>query len=134
MPYRGQCLVHRAQVLQARGWDGAGRGGAGALACPTPHPALGLALYQQGELHRLRGELDDAERAYRAAGRRGREPAPGFALLRLAQGDVAAAVAAVRRHLRGEPGPDRPGGCRAAAVEVQLATGDMAAAAGAAGS
>ena len=30
-----------------------------------PHPALGLAHYQQGELHRLRGAFDEAEAAYR---------------------------------------------------------------------
>ena len=42
--------------------------------------------YRQGELLRLQGELADAERAYREASRRGCEPQPGLALLRLAQG------------------------------------------------
>ena len=132
VPYRGQCLVHRAQVLQARGsWPDAlaeAEQACRRLADP-PHPALGLALYQQAELHRLRGELDAAERSYRAAGRAGREPAPGFALLRLAQGDVAAASAAVRRLVEESRGRiDRPV-LLAAAVEVHLATGDTAAAA-----
>ena len=66
VPYRGQCLVHRAQVLQARGnWPDAlaeAEQACRRLADP-PHPALGLALYQQAELHRLRGELDAAERS-----------------------------------------------------------------------
>ena len=44
------------------------------------------ALYQQGEIHRLRGDFAEAEDAYRAASERGFEPQPGLALLRLAQG------------------------------------------------
>ena len=45
----------------------------------------GQAFYQQGEIHRLRGEFDAAEAAYREASRSGREPQPGLALLRLAR-------------------------------------------------
>ncbi len=48
-------------------------------------------------MHRLRGEFDEAEQAYRHASRHGREPQPGLALLRLAQGDGAAAATAIRR-------------------------------------
>ena len=50
--------------------------------------AAGQALYQQGELLRLQGEFAAAEEAYREASRYGREPQPGLALLRLAQGDA----------------------------------------------
>jgi ATP/maltotriose-dependent transcriptional regulator MalT len=100
VPYRGQCLVHRAQILQAQGdWTAAAAEAELArrrLSEPA-HPALGLALYEQGELHRLRGEFGEAELAYRAASEQGREPAPGMALLRLAQGRVDAAVSAGRR-------------------------------------
>ena len=60
-------------------------------------PAVGAAFYQQAELHRLRGEFAQAEEAYRQASRWGREPQPGLALLRLAQGQVDAAAAAIRR-------------------------------------
>ncbi len=132
VPYRGQCLVHRAQVLQAHGsWSDAlaeAERACRRLADP-PHPALGLAFYQQGELHRLRGELDAAERAYRAASRAGREPAPGFALLRLAQGEVSAATVAMQRLVEESRGRiDRPV-LLAAAVEVYLAAGEAAAAA-----
>ena len=129
VPYRGQCLVHRAQVLQARG-SGPEALAEAERACrrlaDPAHPALGLAFYQQGELHRLRGDLAAAEQAYRAANRAGREPAPGFALLRLAQGDVAAATAAVGRLVEESRGRiDRPE-LLAAAVEVYLAAGDTA--------
>jgi DNA-binding CsgD family transcriptional regulator len=127
VPYRGHCLVHRSQVLQACGdWPEAVSEAERArqrLSEPV-HPALGLALYQQAELHRLRGELDAAERAYRAAGEHGREPAPGFALLRLAQGSVPAALAAVRRMVEESRGRLTRPVVLAAAVEVLLAAGE----------
>ncbi|HEX6419808.1 MAG TPA: LuxR family transcriptional regulator [Acidimicrobiales bacterium] len=100
--YRGQCLVHRAQVMQLRGaWRDAldeARRAQERLAEP-PHPAVGLAHYQLGELHRLRGEPDRAEEQYRRANEFGRTPQPGLALLRLAQGRVDAAVASIERAL-----------------------------------
>ena len=91
VPYRGQCLVHRSQVLQARGdWSEAVAEAdrARRLLSDPAHPALAVAIYQRGELHRVRGELDDAERAYRTAATLGYDPVPGMALLRLAQGRV----------------------------------------------
>ena len=124
VPYRGQCLVHRSQVLQAHGaWDEAvSEVERARLQLSDPvHPALGLAFYQQGELHRLRGRAADAERAYRAALEHGREPEPGLALLRLAEGNVEAAVAGVRRMLHETGVPASVCGIRAAAVEILLA-------------
>jgi len=112
VPYRGQCLVHRSQVLMARGaWAAAGEEAARARAhlAQAQHPALGFALYQQGEMHRLRGELAEAERAYRAASRHGREPSPGLGRLRLAQGRPDAAAAWAHRVLdESRSDPDRP--------------------------
>ncbi|MGI8632589.1 MAG: LuxR C-terminal-related transcriptional regulator [Solirubrobacterales bacterium] len=98
VPYRGQCLVHRAQVLQIRGeWDAAAAAVEHArrrLSDP-PHPAVGMAYYQLGELHRLRGELHEAEEAYRQAHVAGRDPQPGLALLRLAEGRADSAATAI---------------------------------------
>ena len=126
VPYRGQCLVHRSQVLQAHGaWDDAAAEAEQAcihLATP-PHPALGLAWYQRGELLRMRGFIDGAERAYRAAREHGHEPAPGLALLRLAQGKLVAAVAAIRRMVDESSGHARPV-MLAACTEIMLASGD----------
>ncbi len=128
VPYRGQCLVHRSQVLQAQGsWaeavDEVDR--ASELLSSPAHPALAVALYQRGELHRVRGDLREAERAYRAASRHGYEPVPGFALLRLAQGKVDAAMAAVERMLdQAQAILSRPA-VLAAAVEVFLAAGEI---------
>ena len=100
MPYRGQCLVHRSEVMQQTGdWPDAmqeARQACHWLSTPTVQPALGAAMYQLGELHRLRGEADEAEAAYRQASECGHYPQPGLALLRLAQGRLDAAVAAIR--------------------------------------
>jgi ATP/maltotriose-dependent transcriptional regulator MalT len=94
--------VHRAQVLQVRGdWAEAVAEVERArqwLSDP-PQSAVGMAHYQLGELHRLRGELPLAEEAYRQAHAAGREPQPGLALLRLLEGRAEAAAAAIESAL-----------------------------------
>ena len=129
VPFRGQCMVHRAQLLLARGaWTDAGdqcRRAQETLAAAA-HPAVGVALYQLGEVHRLRGEFDEAEAAYRLASRNGFEPEPGFALLRLAEGRVDAAVGAVERQLKETRGLRTHRASLVAAVDVLLAAGDVA--------
>jgi len=129
--YRGQCLVHRAEIMQLHGaWPDALE--EIHLACERlshpAHPAIGAALYQQAELHRLRGEFASAEKAYRQASQRGREPQPGLAQLRLAQGQVEAAATAIRRAV--DEGHDRATRARvlAAGVEILLALRDLDAA------
>ena len=99
--YHRQCLVHRAELMQLHGaWrdamEEAERASERFLRGPD-HPAAGAAFYQQAELHRLRGEFAKAEEAYRQASRWGRMPQPGLALLRLAQGQLAAAMGVSRQ-------------------------------------
>jgi DNA-binding CsgD family transcriptional regulator len=128
VPYRGQCLVHRSQLDQVAGrWADAAA--AAELACrhladPT-HPALGLAHYQAGELHRLHGDLDRAAAEYRAAGRHGHDPVPGLALLELAQGDTGAAARTVARALQERRSGLERAPLLAAAVEIHRAAGDV---------
>lgn len=128
VPYRGLCLVHRSQVLQARGdWGSAAVEAERAreLLQRREHAAVGEAFYQIGELHRLRGSRVDAERAYRDASDHGRPPEPGLALLRAAEGNVDAARASVRRMLSERTDdPVRPT-LLAAAVDVLLCCGDV---------
>ena len=80
---RGQCLVHRAELLQLRGaWPEAmveARRAHERLSTPTGQPALGMACYQQAELLRLRGDaMPKAEGAYREASQWGRLPEAGL--------------------------------------------------------
>jgi DNA-binding CsgD family transcriptional regulator len=101
--FSGRCLAHRAGIMQRHGaWrDALAEARLARERCEEAQnrAAAGQALYQQGELHRLRGDSEAAESAYREASQFGREPQPGFALLRLAQGDVGAAKAAIERVL-----------------------------------
>jgi DNA-binding CsgD family transcriptional regulator len=92
------------------------------------HPAAGAAFYQQAELHRLRGEFAKAEDAYRQASRWGREPQPGLSRLRLAQGQVDAAQAAIRRLMDEASDRVTRSNLLAAYVEIMLDAHDVAAA------
>lgn len=128
VPFRGQCLVHRSQLQLASGrWTDALATVAEARArlADPPHPALGLACYQQAELFRLRGDLDRAESAYRASSRHGHHPMPGLALLELARGHTATAAATIERALL-QPGrsAERPT-LLAAAVDIFREAGDL---------
>jgi DNA-binding CsgD family transcriptional regulator len=131
VPFRGRCLVYRAELMQFHGkWpEATAEAGRAAdwLSRPPPEPAIGEALYQQAELHRLRGDDAAAEEAYRAASQWGRRPDPGLALLRLSQGDVDAAAASIRRALDEADEFSRPR-LLEPCVEIMLATGDLAAA------
>ncbi|MGA9716220.1 MAG: LuxR C-terminal-related transcriptional regulator [Aeromicrobium sp.] len=129
-PYRGQCLVHRSEILQVRGeWTEAleeAQQACGHLASRPSDPALGMARYQQGELLRLRGQFAQAEECYRQASEWGHPVQPGLALLRLAQGRVDAATAAIRR-VTDEAADDKVTRSRvlAAFVEISLAAEDL---------
>ena len=134
--YRGQCLMHRAEIMLLRGaWSDAldeVERACARLADPTGHPAMGTASYVRAELHRLRGEFPHAERAYRTAHELGRDPQPGFSLLRLAQGQVDAAAAAIHRARDEAEDPATRARLLGPYVEIVLAVGDAGAARGAA--
>ena len=126
--FTGRCLAHRAGLMQLHGeWrDALEEAKLARERCEEAmnYAATGQALYQQGELHRLQGDFDLAETAYRAGSGFGREPQPGLALLRLAQGDAEAAAGMSRRAVGELESPSQRAGVLPAHVEIMLALGD----------
>jgi DNA-binding CsgD family transcriptional regulator len=137
MAFTGRCMVHRAQLMQLHGaWaealDEAGRAGR-RFQQAMNQAAAARACYLRGEVHRLRGDFVPAEEAYREASQFGFEPQPGWALLRLAQGNTDAAAAAVRRVMGETTDRLRRASLLPSYVEIMLAGGDVDEARGACG-
>ena len=127
--FTGICLVHRSEILQLQGsWPDALTEACRACerARHAQRPPPGAALYQQAEIHRLCGDFQKAEEAYRAASERGCEPYPGLALLRLAQGRTDAARTAIRRLTGATSDRLRRARLLPAYLEIMLATDDLA--------
>jgi tetratricopeptide (TPR) repeat protein len=95
----GRCRVHRAEILRLRGsCDEAER--EALAACEELRPylrrELGWPLTELGRIRLRRGDIQGAEQAMLAAHQVGWDPQPGLALVQLAQGDIASAVASIR--------------------------------------
>ena len=132
VPYRGHCLIRRAEIMQLRGaWAEAlleARCACERLSQPAPKPAVGAAFYRKAEMHRLLGEFDEAEQAYRAAAQWERMPTPGMALLHLTRGEVKAAQSAIGHVIDVVVDPGKRGEALSAQAEIALAANDVAAA------
>jgi DNA-binding CsgD family transcriptional regulator len=130
VPFSGQCRARRAELYVLHGaWSEALE--AARIAQERlrlgDRDALFGAHYQQGEVERLRGDLDAAEESYRRANESGYDPQPGLALLRLARGNARSAQSSIRR-AAGDADPATRRRRLPAQVEIELAAGDVAAA------
>jgi class 3 adenylate cyclase len=127
--FPGACRIHRAEIMRLRGeWPQAEE--QAVQACEELQDynrfVTSGGFYEIGEIRRRRGDFAAAEEAYRKASELGRDPQPGLALLRLAQGKVDAASTAIRRTLASES-VDPLGRARRlpAEIEIALAAGEI---------
>jgi DNA-binding CsgD family transcriptional regulator len=128
VPFRGHCLTRRSELLQMHGdWqeavDEARR--ACTLLRPADQADAGAAHYQLAEMHRLRGEFEQADVQYRLASQTGYTHQPGLALLRLAQGQVDAGSAALRHVLQESRNLRVRTDVLRASVEIALVAGEL---------
>jgi class 3 adenylate cyclase len=129
--FPGVCRVHRAEVAAVGGaWDKAETDLLQATVELEKFRATqpqGDGFYALGEIRRLRGDIEGAEEALREAHARGRSPQPALALIRLGEGKIKAAAAAIEAALD-EEGTNAWGRARLlpAHVEILLAAGDVA--------
>ncbi|MCC5951442.1 MAG: response regulator transcription factor [Acidimicrobiia bacterium] len=134
--FAGICRVHRAQLLQVDGsFEAAGHHAARTCEELADMNVMVVAEghYRVAESHRLRAEHAAAEQAYERARGFGRDPQPGLALLRLAQGKPAVAAAALHAALAAVPEPLHRVPLLVAQTEVAAAGGEITLATEAAG-
>jgi class 3 adenylate cyclase len=103
--FPGMCRVYRAEVMRLRGaWPEAEL--EARQACDELKEFnLGYcagAFYELGEVRLHIGDLVGADEAFRHAHELGRDPQPGLALLRLAEGKATAALAAIKSAVAGQ--------------------------------
>jgi class 3 adenylate cyclase len=126
--FPGICRVNRAEVIERRGsWAQAeqeARKACDELQRFQISDIAALGFYAIGHIRHRMGDLPAAEDAFRRAHELGAVPEPGLALVRLAQGDAAAAAASLKRALANEQERAPRARLLPAEVEVALAIGD----------
>jgi class 3 adenylate cyclase len=126
--FPGSCRLHRAEIMRLRG-DLAGAEKQAIAACDELHDydrnITAGGYYEIGEIRRRLGDFAAAEEAYRTSKELGREPQPGLALLRLAEGKIDSAVAGISRALQDHEEPLARLRHLPAQVEIATAASDL---------
>jgi class 3 adenylate cyclase len=127
--FPGMCRVYRASIMLVRGaWSDAEI--EARRACDElVEFNLGYtaeAFYELGEVRMRRGDLAAARQAFKQAHELGRDPQPGLALLRLAEGNTAGACACIDHALDEESRDLHRASLLPAQVEIALAADDVA--------
>jgi class 3 adenylate cyclase len=126
--FPGMCRVHRAEIMRLRGaWAEAEK--EARRACEELRgfnlEAAGEAFHEVGEIRLRVGDLAAAQEAFEHANALGREPQPGLALLRFAEGRLASAQGCLRRALDEERRDLVRARLLPADVELSIAAGDL---------
>jgi class 3 adenylate cyclase len=126
--FPGTCRLHRAEIMRLRGdWPAAEAQAVAAceeLSDFDRHITAG-GYYEVGEIRRRRGDFAGAEVAYATANEWGRNPQPGLALLRLAEGKVDNARAGITHALAEVEAPLHRLRALPALIEIAIAAGDV---------
>jgi len=126
--FPGTCRLHRAEIMRLRGdWPAAEAQAVAACEELRDFDRYITAggYYEVGEIRRRRGDYAGAEEAYSTANEWGRNPQPGLALLRLAEGKVDSALAGITQALEEIEAPLHRLRALPALVEVAIAVGDL---------
>ncbi len=120
--FNDRCLAHRSETLRLQGaWEEAVQEAERARALGARHQIAAQASYQLAEIHRMRGEFEQAAESYREVIRDGGDPMPGLALLRVAQGDAEAALVSLGDAIADTEDPYHQVALLPAYVEIAIA-------------
>jgi class 3 adenylate cyclase len=126
--FPGMCRVYRAEILRLRGaWTEAeqeARRACEELKDFCVDYAAG-AFNEVGEIRLRIGDFRSAEAAFNQAHEIGKDPQPGLALLRMAEGKVTAAQASIQRALDETRDTLARARLLPARVEIAIAAGDL---------
>ena len=123
--YRGQCLLHRAEIMQLHGdWREAAKEAKRACERLSGRPTVGDGVLPASRAAPAPRRVRQGRERVPPGRPGGTRPQPGLAMLRLAQGQIDAAAAAIRRVV--DEANDRVARSKvlAAFVEIMLAGHD----------
>jgi class 3 adenylate cyclase len=128
--FPGHCRVRRAEILRLRGAfhdaEVEARQAVQELIAFGELPIAGVGFHEIGEIRLRIGDLSGAEEAFAQAHERGNDAQPGLALLQLARGRLVAARSSIRAALADQPMALARARLLPAAVEIALASHDLA--------